>query len=124
MAKKLVLLPGAPTPDKLQAKLILETTLELSPGNYFDEDGVPLKTPLTLVEMANEERLALVNLEYDPFEMLGEYELAEKDGGADDEHVPLNPLWWRIVLVDEFGSIWSELIDVDEPTEEAGEPTK
>lgn len=111
--RKIVLKDGAPPTNELHIELRCRVAFkaELNPANYdaLPCIGKPIESNLDAV---NEERLLLVNGDSDYADTIGIYERYFFEEGVDANGPDHQNLRWEFVLVDEAGTIWSELVDM------------
>lgn len=114
--KHIVLKDGAPPLDQLHMELRVRNRVTFDVSNYrSDSDYVPHigKEASNLVEAANEERLLLLVGDTSEIEMLNLYDATVIEEGDDSEVDSTRKALaahFQFVLVDEAGTVWSELV--------------
>lgn len=119
MIKRIVLKDGAPPLDQLKKELRFAYVLRQETTDYADTYNVDgseqtlIGHPVeNVLDAVNEERLMMLGGENDVYEIISGAGDWDEVGSVDTSQVD----WveWLWVLVDENGTVWSEVKEIDE----------
>lgn len=108
LGKHIVLKDGAPPLEELSMQFVMRERMHFDKGNYLSAERANSATiPCrighdveNILDAVNEERLMLIHNDTSPYDILGF-----------DDAEPSVDTNWDFQLVDEEGTVWSELVD-------------